>query len=140
MLLLDVFGNPGEWLEDRYTSLDERWVQPGTGEVLSYRDASQAGLTEEPVGGWTPSSLLKAWRNNVGPATAKDPDWAWEVPGSNVSRYNDEAAATRRTAYWFNMERKWSMCQCAPLLQLLDFCAWCGSATVARAGPGCVQH
>ena len=87
----------------------------------------------EPPGGWTPSALLKSWRNNVGPTTAVDPDSAWDppVPGSaGRSMYNDESEATRRTAYWFNMERKWSMCKCvfdAPVAS-----AWiCPAASVA---------
>lgn len=54
VFLLDVFGNPSAWIEDRYTTLDERWVSAGVGEDLAYRDASQSGLTDEPDGGWTP--------------------------------------------------------------------------------------
>ena len=47
VLLLDVFGNPAAWIEDRYNTLDERWVSAGVGEDLAYRDASQAGANEQ---------------------------------------------------------------------------------------------
>ena len=114
VLLTDIFGNSAAWIEARYTELDARWVQAGLGEDLAYRDAAQHGLTpaQEPDEGWTPNAALRAWRNNVGPTTAKDPDWAWGVSGTNVPKYNDANDATRRTAFWFNMERKWAMCKC----------------------------
>jgi hypothetical protein len=111
VMLLDIFGNPSAWIEDRYQQLDARWVQAGLAEDVAYRDAAQAGLTQEPAEGWTPNPALRAWRNNVGPTTAKDPSVALNVPGTNVPKYMDGNDATRRTAYWFNMERKWKMCK-----------------------------
>ena len=114
VLLVDIFGNSAAWIEDRYQALDERWVQAGLGEDEAFRDASQHGMaaSAEPDEGWTPNAALRAWRNNVGPTTAKNPDWAFEVAGANVAQYNDENDATRRTAFWYNMERKWAMCKC----------------------------
>jgi hypothetical protein len=110
-MLLDIFGNPSAWIEHRYQQLDARWVQAGVAEDVAFRDAAQAGLTQEPAEGWTPNAALRAWRNNVGPLTAKDPSFALNVLGTDVPKYMDGNDATRRTAYWFNMERKWKMCK-----------------------------
>ena len=52
--LLDVFGNPAAWIEDRYTTLDDRWVSAGVGADVNFRDPAESGLTDEPVGGWAP--------------------------------------------------------------------------------------
>jgi hypothetical protein len=118
VLLTDVFANSDTWIEDRYRTLEERWVHPGTGQDEAYRDASQAGMTAEPSTGWLPGPALKAWRNNVGPTTAKDPEHSL-LPDKNTAKYNDETDATRRTAYWYNMERKWEMCKCVSFAQCL---------------------
>jgi hypothetical protein len=112
VLLLDIFGNPSAWIEDRYQQLDARWVQAGVAEDGTFRDAAQAAMTEEPAEGWSPNAALRALRNNVGPSTAKDPSVALNVNGTDIPKYMSDTDATRRTAYWFNMERKWSMCKC----------------------------
>lgn len=119
--LLDVFGNPQSWIESRYTLLDERWVQRGLGETLAYRDESQRSISAEPPEGWTPSESLRQWRNNVGPTSSMwpedNPEFRPDSFGTDFTgpRYDDAAHATRRTAYWFNIERKWKACKCDTL-------------------------
>lgn len=113
--LLDVFANSESWIERRYTLLDEKWVQKGLGEEPEYRIESERALSEEPDAGWTPSSVLKAWRNNVGPTSStwpEDSDFRSEAfEGFRGPKYAEEADATRRTAFWFNIERKWKVCK-----------------------------
>lgn len=115
--LLDVFGNSESWIESRHTILDSKWVKKGLGEDEQYRIEAERGMLQEPETGWTPSSKLKAWRNNVGPTTS-----TWTERNSqfrpasfgdlfNSSKYYDQADATRRTAFWFNIERKWKVCK-----------------------------
>lgn len=121
--LLDVFGNSESWIDERYALLDEKWVKKGLGEDLEYRVESERTMTIEPETGWTPSSALKAWRNNVGPTTSKWPEdienhrpASFDESDFRGPKYESETDATRRTAFWFNIERKWKVCKYDPFV------------------------